>query len=108
VTTEIYESGPGGEFDMDRPVPKEPERIVLYPVDQRHVARDYARRIEKQARLEARPYRVDYEINRGHGTKQFTGWYRTEIGARIAAFFLTFGATHNPFTKATMYKKGTQ
>jgi hypothetical protein len=92
---------------VDQPyVHEDDERIVLYPVEHRHVARDYARRQEKQDRLEARPYMVNYEINRGRGTKTFTKWYRTQLGARFDAFLQTFGATHNRYTKATMFRKG--
>jgi hypothetical protein len=80
------------------------QQVVLYPRSERNKEQ---KELKEQARLEKwekRPYHVEYSINRGYGTDKFKGWYRTEFGARVAAFFLTWGSKPN-LTKVVLIKR---
>lgn len=46
-----------------------------------------ARRVRAQAVREKRPYRVDYDLAYDGGCSIWSGYYRTQVGARVAAWW---------------------
>jgi hypothetical protein len=81
------------------------ESVILYPRSERNAEQKRLRYEARQARLKARPYWISCTTNRGYGDEYFMGYYRTEWGARLVAFFLTRGSKPG-LTKVILTKKG--
>ena len=58
------------------------QRESLYPNPKRE-----ARQARRQVRREQRRYRVAYDLLYDGGGGEWTGYYRTRVGARIAAWW---------------------
>ena len=58
------------------------QRESLYPNPKRK-----ARQARRQVRREQRRYRVAYDLLHDGGGGEWTGYYRTRVGARLAAWW---------------------